>query len=122
MKKVLSIALILALVICAFAGCSNPKKDILGTWIGSKDLLLVDAEYSFTFNEDGTGKMAAPELNNLTGMELGVDMTYVIEDDQITITTSALFLSKTTTYTMAFDGDTLTLTSGNDVITLTKQA
>lgn len=117
MKKVISLALVLVLALCAFTACGvKPEKAIIGTWEGTKDLVIVDAKYTFTFKEDGTGTMSTP------GIDLGVAMTYTIADDVLSIETSVLGISNTTTYNIAFEDDKLILTSGNDVITLTKTA
>lgn len=116
MKKIISMVLLLALTVCMFASCAvKPEKAIIGTWTGTKELLLVEATYTFTFNEDGTGKMSTP------GIDLGVAMTYTIDGDTLTVNTTVLGITNTNTYTMAFEDDKLVLTSGEDVITLTKQ-
>lgn len=118
MKKVISIVMVLCLALTLFAGCSNEQK-IVGTWKGTAQTGLfntsVDVEY--TFNEDGTGSM--PVLQ--AGINIDVNFTYTIEEDKITVVTDAVVLSTTKTYTMAFEGDTLTLTEEDGkAITLTK--
>lgn len=115
MKKAISVLLVFACVITVFAACGKPEKKILGTWSGESNVLGVVAEYSFTFNEDGTGKMTA-------ALDIGVAMTYTIDGDQLNITTSVLGISNTKTYTYAFDGDKLILNDGSNQITLTKEA
>ncbi len=117
MKKIVSTVLILTLVVCAFAACGvKPAKAIIGTWEGTKDLLIGEAKYTFTFNEEGKGTMSTPTTS------LGVEMTYTIEEDVLTISTTVLGISNSNTYTVAFEDNKLILTSGDEVITLTKQA
>ena len=113
MKKTVSLILVVLSVVLLLTGCMKPEKKIIGTWNGEATLLGVVAEYSFTFNEDGTGKMS-------TGMDIGVSMTYTISDTQLDITTSVLGINSTKTYTYAFDKNTLTLNDGSDSIVLTK--
>jgi hypothetical protein len=115
MKKIISCILIVAMVAVVFAGCANPQKKILGTWTGESTLLGIVAEYSFTFNADGTGKMTAAK-------DIGVSMTYTISEEKLSITTSLLGIDSTTDYTYSFDKDTLTLSDGSRTIVLTKQA
>lgn len=115
MKKAIGIILLFALVVCAFSACAvKPEKAIIGTWEGTKDVIIGEAKYTFTFYEDGTGVMSTP------GIDLGVTMTYTIEEDTLTVVTSVLGISNTNTYTMAFGDNTLTLTSSDDTVTLTK--
>lgn len=115
MKKVMSVVLVVLCVLTLFSGCANPEKKIIGTWNGEENVLGVVAKYSFTFNEDGTGSMTA-------ALDIGVAMTYTIEDDKLNITTSILGINNTKTYTYAFEGDQLLLTEGDTTIMLTKQA
>lgn len=115
MKKTVSILLVVLSLVLMFSGCMKPEDKIIGTWNGEASLLGVVADYSFTFNEDGTGKMS-------TALEIGVSMTYTISDTTLDITTSVLGISNTKSYTYAFDKNTLTLNDGNDTIVLTKAA
>ena len=117
MKKVISIALILVLVVAAFASCGNPQKKLLGTWKGDVEVLGITTSYEFTFNEDGTGKM--------TGVlgDTGVAFTYNIDDaGKLNIETEILTVKSTRTYSYSIEKDTLTLTLDSDgsVITLKK--
>lgn len=115
MKKAISIALIFVLVLAAFASCGSPEKKLIGTWSGDVELLGVTTSYEYTFNEDGTGKM--------TGVlgSTGVAFKYNIDDaGNLNITTSLLGVDSTKTYTYTVEKNTLTLTEGDTVITLTK--
>lgn len=115
MKKTISVALVLIMVLCALSGCAvKPEKAIIGTWTGSKDILIGTAEYSFTFNEDGTGSMSTP------GISLGVEMKYTITDNNLSIVTTVLGISQTNNYTMEFTENTLVLTGDDGAIVLTK--
>lgn len=113
MKKVISVILVVLCVATLFSACAKPEQKIIGTWNGSASLLGLEADYSFTFNEDGTGKMS-------TALEIGVSMTYTITDDKISITTSILGIDNTKDYGYSFDKDTLTLIDGSNAIILTK--
>ena len=114
MKKVISCVLIVFCVLSVFASCAKPEKKIIGTWTGETNILGVVAEYSFTFNEDGSGKMT-------TALDVGLAMNYTINDGKISITTSVLGISNTNEYTYEFDGDQLILNDGENRIVLTKQ-
>ncbi|MBQ7639332.1 MAG: hypothetical protein IJS90_10570 [Clostridia bacterium] len=113
MKKVISVFLVVFCVAALLSSCAKPEKKIIGTWTGSASLLGLEADYSFTFNEDGTGKMT-------TALEIGVEMTYTITDEKLSVTTSILGLDNTKEYGYSFDKDTLTLIDGSNAIILTK--
>lgn len=116
MKKVISIVTLLAIVL-SFAACGGvTKKSISGTWEGSTEVLFVEAKYRYIFNEDGTGTVTAP------GIGVGLAMTYTLEKDVLSITTTMVGISNTEVYTVALEKDTLTLTKGDSVITLTRAA
>ena len=115
MKKVISCVLILVCLLTVFSSCAKPEKKIVGTWTGEQNILGVVAKYAFTFNEDGTGTMTA-------ALDIGVAMTYTIEDDKLNITTSVLGISNTKTYTFTFEGDQLILTEDENRIVLTKES
>ena len=112
MKKIIAIALTLILTLGCLAACSASDR-IQGTWTYTETGLLgVVTEHSYTFHEDGTGKMPG---------ELGVldlDMTYTVDGKTLTIHNDVY---GDYVYTIAISGDTLTLT-GTDgtVLTLTK--
>lgn len=115
MKKAICSVLVFMFVLCAFSACAvKPEKAILGTWEGTKELMIGEAKYTFTFYEDGTGVMSTP------GIDLGVTMTYTVTEDTLTVVTSVLGISNTNTYTMTFGENTLTLTNDEDTIQLTK--
>ena len=113
MKKLVSCILIVVCVCMLFAGCEKPAQKILGTWNGEANFLGVVTNYSFTFNEDGTGKMT-------TALDIGVSMTYTLTDENVSITTSLLGIENTTVYTYEFNENTLTLNDGERTIVLTK--
>lgn len=113
MKKIISVLLVICCVAALFSACQRPEKKLIGTWNGSASLLGIEAAYSFTFNEDGTGKMS-------TALDIGVEMTYAVTDDVISITTSILGISNTKVYSYSFGKNTLTLIDGNNAIVLTK--
>ena len=46
----------LLLVCAALASCGSLEKKLVGTWKGQNSTLGIVTEYSYTFNEDGTGK------------------------------------------------------------------
>ncbi len=115
MKKAISLVLIFVLVLAAFASCGSPEKKLIGTWKGDVEILGVTTSYEYTFNEDGTGKM--------TGVlgSTGVAFDYSIgEDGKLNVTTKLLGVESTKTYTYTVEKNTLTLTEGETVITLTK--
>lgn len=127
-KKLIAVALVLGVVICLFAGCGESKK-IIGSWTCTNNDYVGAV---FTFNEDGTGAVDG----NLLGLtiDLGslasVDMTYEIKGKEITVSYSVSVLggllntgSDTEVYTMAFEGDNLTLTRADGtVLSFTKNA
>ena len=124
MKKVLSIVMVVCLAVTLFAGCSaltgtiNESK-IVGTWEGSKEtgFFGTSVDVTYTFEKDGVGTM--PVLD--TGLNIDIKFNYTIEEDKLTIKTDSDYLSQTYVYTMAFEGDTLTLTDeAGDVLVLTK--
>lgn len=115
MKKAISLVLIFVLVLAAFASCGSPEKKLIGAWKGDVEVLGVTTSYEYTFNEDGTGKM--------TGVlgSTGVAFDYSIgEDGKLNVTTKLLGVESTKTYTYTVEKNTLTLTEGETVITLTK--
>ena len=114
MKKVISVALLLLMVVTVFAGCSNPQKDIVGTWTGETSVYGIISEKTYTFNEDGTGK-----TKTLLGVE--VEITYTIDDTTLTVITTALGVSNETAYSYTLEDNVLTLVDGDDTYVLEKQ-
>lgn len=118
MKKAIVIVVVLVLVITAFASCGKPEDKLIGTWKGSVKVALLTTEYEITFNEDGTGKISSGSL--------GVDLNYTVtEENKLSITANAELLQSILnefpwTCTFTVEKDTLTLTSGDNVVTLTK--
>ncbi|MBQ2759222.1 MAG: hypothetical protein IJE93_05580 [Clostridia bacterium] len=115
MKKVISVALLLVMVLTVFAGCSNPQKEIVGTWTGETSVLGgVVTEKTFTFYEDGTGK-----TETFLGVE--IEISYTIDDETLTVTTSALGVANDTVYTYTLEDDVLTLVDGDTTYRLFKE-
>lgn len=112
-KKLIAVLLALACVCALFSACAKPEKQIVGTWNGEANLFGVVADYTFTFNEGGTGTMK-------TALDIGVSMTYTITEEKLSITTSILGIANTTDYTYSFGKNTLTLNDGEHEIVLTK--
>lgn len=124
MKKILSIVMVVCLAVTLFTGCSalsgviNEAK-IVGTWEGSKEtgFFGTSVDITYTFEKDGVGSM--PLLDS--GIGVDVNFSYTIEEDTLTIKTESDLLSQTNVYTMAFEGDTLTLTDeAGEALVLTK--
>ena len=116
MKKVLSIALVLTVLVCAFSACGTPiEEKIAGKWTYNETILGIVTERTYVFNADGTG--TAP--GELTGDLVPLEMKWSIYEDQLTIEKS---ISKDPiSYKFALKGDTLTLTKADGtVITLTR--
>ena len=109
MKKTISAALAVLLILACFAGCSQVKQSlIVGTWSYQQTTILnVVTERTYTFREDGTG--SAPVLDGVTN----VDMTYTLSGDQLTINRGELIdsLAGAEVYTVKFGVNTMTLTS-----------
>ncbi len=114
MKKVISVALLLVMVLTVFAGCSNPQKDIVGTWTGETSVYGYITEKTYTFYEDGTGK-----TETFLGVE--VEISYTIDDEKLTVTTSALGVASDTVYTYTLEDDVLTLVDGETTYRLFKE-
>ncbi len=116
MKNVLSIALILTVLVCAFAACGTPVEEkIAGKWTYNETVLGIVTERTYVFNADGTG--TAP--GELTGDLIPLDMKWSIFEDQLTIEKS---ISKDPlSYKFELKGDTLTLTKADGTtITMTR--
>ena len=102
-RKIIAIALILALACSILAACGGSRSKsgdsgsdtIVGTW-GSEDF---DGAFVFTFNEDGTGNYDAA----------GTDMpfTYTAEGGKLSIIYEGDTESFDTTYTLSGDKFTM---------------
>lgn len=115
MKKALSLALVLVVLVAAFAGCTPVEEKIVGKWTYTETVLGVVTERTYVFNADFTG--TAP--GELTGDLIPLEMKWSIFEDQLTIEKS---ISKDpVSYKFELKGDTLTLTKADGtVITLTR--
>lgn len=115
MKAKISMLLVAVILVCtlAFAACSAQDK-IVGTWTSQQTTLGVVTESSIVFNEDGSGSVTG--LLGLTG-----NMTYVINENIITVTYNILGVETTKNYSFAVKGDTLTLTEDATTVTYTRQ-
>ncbi|MBE6813055.1 MAG: hypothetical protein E7523_09255 [Ruminococcaceae bacterium] len=116
MKTKISVLLVAVILVCtlAFAACSAEEK-IIGTWTSQQTTLGVVTESSIVFNEDGTGSVSG--LLGLTG-----NMTYVINENIMTVTYNIFGVESTKNYTFEIKGDTLTLTEDATTVTYTRAA
>ncbi|MBR3767500.1 MAG: hypothetical protein IKL10_04575 [Clostridia bacterium] len=113
MKKALSIALVLIVLVTAFAACTPVEEKITGTWTYTETVLSVVTEKKFVFNADGTGTVPG----ELTGL-FDINMTWSISDKNLTVDSE---LYDPVVYTFELKGDTLTLTKADgSVLTLTR--
>ena len=102
--------LIIAVVLTVSCGAAER---IVGTWKNQNTVLGVVVETTYVFNEDGTGSIGAL-------LDIPINMTYVVEKDVLTITYNTLGVETIIEYTVAFSGETLTLTNDSETITLKK--
>lgn len=116
MKKVISIALVLVLVVSAFAACGKSVEEKLtGKWVYNETILGIVTEKAYTFNADGTG--TAP--GEFTGNLIPLEMTWSVNEDTLTIKKD--ISTNADTYTFTLKGDVLTLTKADgSVITLNR--
>ena len=116
MKKVISLALVLVVVMCAFASCGTPVEEKLaGKWTYNETILGIVTERTYVFNADGTG--TAP--GELVGDLLPLDMKWAVNDKTLTI--EKTYSGEAVAYTFALKGDVLTLTkTDGTVITLNR--
>ncbi len=113
MKKLISVVLILAVFVTAFAACTPVEEKLVGTWTYTETILSVVTEKKFVFNADFTG--TAP--GELTGL-FDLNMTWSIYENNLTVDTD---LYDPVIYKFELKGDTLTLTKADGtVITLTR--
>lgn len=107
----------LLLACAALASCGSLEKKLVGTWKGQNSTLGIVTEYSYTFNEDGTGKY--------TGVAgVSASFTWTLEDSTLKMVATGAILDLeifNKSYTVSVDGDKLTLTdSDSSSVTLTK--
>ena len=116
MKKILSVALILVVLVSAFASCGTPVEEkITGKWTYQETILGIVTEKTYVFNADGTG--TAP--GDLTGDLVPLEMKWSINEDTITI--DKTIKKEPVSYKFTLKDNTLTLTKEDGtVITLTK--
>lgn len=91
MRKVLSLALVCLCVVTMLSACGSGS--LVGTWAITED----DISYSYTFNEDGTGKVAAGEI--------GLDFTWEAKDGKLSMVT----MGQTVTMEYTIKGKELTI-------------
>ena len=134
MKKIISVALILVLVLTAFAACKPVEEEILGTWTYTEaGLTGAVIEKSITFAEGGNGTMK--QYGDISEVQI----KWSIYEKNLTIEVtsegsqnilqgifggvSELLGAAPITYTFKLKGDTLTLTAADGTETiLTRQA
>ena len=93
MKKLLSIALILVVIVSALASCGVPVEEkIAGKWTYQETILGIVTERTFVFNADGTG--TAP--GELTGDLIPLEMKWSITDNTLTVDKTIPSCSKAT--------------------------
>lgn len=111
MKRFVAVLLV-TVMIMSFSACSAKQK-IIGTWENEASALGITVETTYTFREDGTGTMT-------TLLVPGLDFTYEVSGDVLTITTSVLGVGGSAEYELLFENDTMTMTSSGESLTLTK--
>lgn len=114
MKAKISVILVAVILVCtlAFSACSAQDK-IIGTWTSQQTMLGIVTESSVTFNEDGTG--IASGILGLTG-----NMTYVINENILTVTYDIFGVATTKNYSFTIKGDTLTIVDGDSTVIFTR--
>ncbi len=116
MKKLISLALVLAVVITALAACGTPVEEKLaGKWTYNETILGLVTERTYVFNADGTG--TAP--GELTGDLIPLEMKWSVNESTLTI--EKTYSKEPVSYTFTIKGDVLTLTKADGtVITLNR--
>lgn len=110
MKRVFCILMICVFAVNLFA-CSLPEISVVGTWKHTSTVLGVVTESTYTFNEDGTGKISGV---------LDVDFTYAFSKEELFITTTTLGIEFTEKYSFEFKEDKLILKSDKKALELVK--
>ncbi len=117
MKKVLSIALILVVIVSAFTACGTPiEEKIAGKWTYNETILGIVTEKTFVFNADGTG--TAP--GDITGDLIPLEMKWSIAEDTLTVAKNVS--NEPVSYKFVLKGDTLTLTKADGTVLTLKRA
>lgn len=92
-------------VVLACAGCASDRGKFVGTWsldLGGAAELAPAFSLSWTFNEDGTGRMTTTRSVDDTGPQtVSVDFEWKLDDDKLIVSMSDVGM--TTTYTYEFD-------------------
>lgn len=108
-KRVLSISMIMAMTISL---CACGKAKLQGSWQTGED---ADTQYTFTFNDDGSGTMSCYGLN-----EFSINYS-TTDESKITIEYTILGQVQTEEFTYELDKKTLKLTRNGSTITLEKK-
>lgn len=110
MKKALALLLVFASLAIVMVSCGGDS--IIGSWTFTEDGVTT----TITFEEDGKGKIEAAGIS--------MDMTWSEKDGKLTASMSFMGeteeMLKDAEYTI--DGDSLTITSEGEPVTLTKKA
>ena len=107
MKKVLSMALVCLLVVTMLTACAA-EASIVGSWGMTQD----EYTYTYTFNEDGTGVIAASGIS--------LNFTWESADGKVTLKTELADEAVTMDYSISGDKLTLISEEGEESV-LTKQ-
>lgn len=127
MKKIISVALILVVLVTAFASCKGPEEKILGAWKCTEEIIGgISQEKTYVFSEGGTGTVSVvgevAKLNmrwsiyekNLT---IEIDTSADVNIIQSIINMGSALLTDPVTYGFKIKGDTLTLTAADGTVT-----
>lgn len=115
MKKILSVALIVLVLVTAFSACTPVEEKIAGKWTYTETVLGIVTERTYVFNADGTG--TAP--GELTGDLIPLEMKWSVYEDNLAIEKTVN--QAPVVYKYELKGDTLTLTKADgSVITMTR--
>ena len=112
MKKLVSLVLVAALMLCVLTSCAG--ESLVGTWSRQYTVLGVVNEDEYVFNEDGTGRMT-------TVLGIGLDMTYTAEDGNLEMLVKILGIETKLEYTYEFEKGNLLLTKDGETVVLEKQ-
>ena len=103
--KRVSVLAVLVAVIAVFAGCGK-EATVVGTWESD--------DYTYTFNEDGTGIQQIGEIS--------ISITsYEAKDGKLSITVSFLGTEETDEYTYSIKNNVLSLSNNDGTIELNKK-